>query len=68
MGKSAAKLIDIPFHEHECTGCHAVMRHWSKGGCNLPHQILCETCKNPPKEEETGRGVRADEEVEVNEE
>lgn len=54
----------FPMHIHTCSECNESMRHYNKHGCSMPEIILCETCKNPPKDEESGRGSVADVEEE----
>jgi hypothetical protein len=49
-----------PMHIHVCSGCNESMRHFSRDGCTMPEVIMCETCKHPPKDEESGRGSVAD--------
>jgi hypothetical protein len=53
----------FPMHTHTCSGCGQSMRHYAKNGCSTPDIIECETCRNPPKEEKSGRGSRADAEL-----
>ncbi len=50
----------IPFHEHVCVECKESMRHWRKGGCDLPREIKCDTCTAPPKSREIDGVLVAD--------
>lgn len=39
------KIGDLEAHEHTCSSCKATMKHYHKGGCNIPAEIECESCK-----------------------
>jgi hypothetical protein len=37
-------MVDIPLHNHTCSGCGSNWKHYSASGCTVPDKTLCPSC------------------------